>query len=480
MSRQIQFHLATPLLAVALNSPASAQGTNALEELGKRVFFTSISSPRPMSCASCHSPLDGLTSGNAHINLGQVAMNGAHPHRKGNRKPFSIAYSSFSPQFGDSKLFSEDFGPCTPDSRGLSCGGGVFWDGRADGTAVGYEIFAEDPSLEAAYERFLGPLTDQALGPFANDVEQNVPDGHDNGVPGAEAVCRAVASHAYAELYEIAWGEEIDCEITGVDISFKRIALAISAWEHSSEVNSFSSWRDVALAHDDDSTPGAFPLRYFSDQENLGHDLFYGVSSALNPTGKNARCSTCHNSEELGSLGDEPLQVYTDQTFHHIGLPPNYELANFNLENPDLGLANITGGENHRGHFRTPTLRNVDARRRPGFPKAYMHNGYFKNLEDIVHFYNTATVKENPELCPPGTTAAQARQRDCWPAAETPAHPGSARGTILVGDLGLTSNEEAAVVAYMRTLSDYEVLRRPRPYRCRNHGSDHDHARYHD
>ena len=36
-----------------------------------------------------------------------------------------------------------------------------------------------------------------------------------------------------------------------------------------------------------------------------------------------------------------------------------------------------------------PTLRNVDKRPRPDFIKAYGHNGYFKSLKEIVHFYNT-------------------------------------------------------------------------------------------
>src|SRR5262249_57058116 len=39
--------------------------------------------------------------------------------------------------------------------------------------------------------------------------------------------------------------------------------------------------------------------------------------------------------------------------------------------------------------FRVPTLRNVDKRPYPTFVKAYGHNGYFKSLKSIVHFYNT-------------------------------------------------------------------------------------------
>jgi cytochrome c peroxidase len=343
----------------------------------------------------------------------------------------------------------------------------VFWDGRATGIVIGNEVFAGDAALTAAYQGFLGPLADQALGPFPNDVEQNVPDGRDKGLPGAEFVCRHVASAPYAGLYRQAWGAAPDCK-KGVDISFKRIAVAISAWEHSSEVNSFSSLRDLALAQDSDSTPGDFPLADFTDEENLGHDLFYGLTSELNPTGKNANCAACHNSAGPGSRGNEPNQIYSDGGFHHLGIPPNFQIASFDPANPDVGLAEHTApsapeASAHAGAFRTPTLRNVDRRSRSTFTKAYMHNGYFKSLEDVVHFYNTATLKLDPVRCPPGTTAAQARKRDCWPAPEV--NNGlQASNFGLLGNLGLTESEERAIVVYLQTLTDTQVVKKPRPY----------------
>lgn len=422
----------------------------ALEDLGKRVFFDNISEPSRMACATCHVPDNGWTAGVAGINLGQVAVTGADPHTVGGRKPPSVAYASFSPNFRE----TEPGTTSCADGVGFPflCEGGIFWDGRADGTAIGPEVFDSDIALEAAYTEFLGPTADQALGPFPNDVEQGVPDGNDGGLPGAEAVCRHVQEAKYAELFEIAWGEQIDCEPSGVASSFKRIAVAISAWEHSAEVNSFSSKRDVALAEDQDENPGRFPLEGLTAQENEGHDLFYGA----------AGCALCHNSEGPESAGDELQQLYSDQRFHNIGVPPNFEIANFDASNPDVGLARTTGNANHEGAFRTPTLRNVDARSGGGFPKAYMHNGYFKTLEDVVHFYNTASLKEDPIACPPGTTAAEARANDCWPSAESIG--GLARG-IVFGDLGLSEAQEAALVAYMKTLSDLEVPREPKPYR---------------
>jgi len=82
-----------------------------------------------------------------------------------------------------------------------------------------------------------------------------------------------------------------------------------------------------------------------------------------------------------------------------------------------------------------PTLRNVDKRPNASFVKAYGHNGYFKSLEDIVHFYNTRDV-----------TGAG------WPAPEY-----AANMTSEVGNLGLTTTEEETIVAFLKTLTDTKL-----------------------
>ena len=91
-----------------------------------------------------------------------------------------------------------------------------------------------------------------------------------------------------------------------------------------------------------------------------------------------------------------------------------------------------------------PTLRNVDKRPYPGFVKAYGHNGYFKSLKSIVHFYNTRDVlpRCGPNDPGEGTT--------CWPAPESTAN----MNTKFVGRLGLSDAEEDALVSFMQTLTD--------------------------
>ena len=83
------------------------------------------------------------------------------------------------------------------------------------------------------------------------------------------------------------------------------------------------------------------------------------------------------------------------------------------------------------GKHKVPTLRNVAKANALTFPKAYMHNGVFKSLKEVVHFYNTRDVVD-------------------WPPPEVEENV----NTDELGDLGLTDEEEDAIVAFMRTLSD--------------------------
>ncbi len=70
------------------------------------------------------------------------------------------------------------------------------------------------------------------------------------------------------------------------------------------------------------------------------------------------------------------------------------------------------------GKHKVPTLRNVNLGS-DQFAKAYGHNGYFKSLYGIVHFYNTRDVLPT---CPGAYTEAQALAANCWPAAEVAAN----------------------------------------------------------
>jgi cytochrome c peroxidase len=99
------------------------------------------------------------------------------------------------------------------------------------------------------------------------------------------------------------------------------------------------------------------------------------------------------------------------------------------------------------GKMKVPTLRNVGQKPTPESVKAYAHKGYFKPLKGIVHFLNTRDVKP---VCPGPYTEAQALAADCWPPPEVAENV----NTDALGDLGLTDEEEDAIVAFLEALTD--------------------------
>ena len=184
----------------------------------------------------------------------------------------------------------------------------------------------------------------------------------------------------------------------------------------SPEVNAFTSKFDTAK---------------LSKEEQRGYALFHGKG----------KCANCHIAN-----GRKPL--FTDYTFDNLGLPKNPENPVY-VTNPgfvDSGLGGYLLSRQdyapyaaaNMGKHKVPTFRNVakgSCEAEPGNPdcivKAYGHNGYFKSLADIVHFYNTRDVAS-------------------WPPPEVAENI----NTKLVGNLGLTPDEEAAIVAFLGTLSD--------------------------
>jgi cytochrome c peroxidase len=99
-----------------------------------------------------------------------------------------------------------------------------------------------------------------------------------------------------------------------------------------------------------------------------------------------ARCVACHAGFN-----------FTDESYHNLGL-------GMDREKPDLGRFTVTKREEHRGAFKTPTLRDV-VRRPP-----YMHDGSVATLADVIALYNRGGVP-NPwlsgEMKPLGLSAEE-------------------------------------------------------------------------
>lgn len=388
------FVVAAPLaLMVAFTAAQGATGLTPTEELGKAIFFDdSLSLNGNQSCASCHGPEAGWTGLLAETNLHGAVYEGSILGAFGDRKPPSAAYATQAPIFHMPK---ED-----------AFVGGNFWDGRATGEKLG------------------SPAADQAQGPFLNPKEQAL-------VTAADVVTQVCAG-SYAGLFVEVWGTDA-CDSANVDTAYDNIALSIAAYEASPEVNAFTSKFDRKAAG----------LVKFTKEEQRGFSLFNGKG----------KCSKCHTSSGAQSL-------FTDYTYDNLGIPANPEnpanVADPNFVDPGLGgfLKNAGYPEDmykdNWGKFKVPTLRNVDLRPDTAFVKAYGHNGYFKSLEGIVHFYNTRDVLPT---CPDAYTEAEALADDCWPAPELEANVNDEE----LGNLRLTPDQEEAIVAFLKTLSDSPV-----------------------
>jgi cytochrome c peroxidase len=191
--------------------------------------------------------------------------------------------------------------------------------------------------------------------------------------------------------------------------------------------------------------------------EQTGRQLFYGK----------AACFLCHNSTPGNpNASNELNQLYTDNQYHHLGLPFNRMVPVSKGEVTGLtslvntGFEDNTPASENHGHFRTPTLRNVAQGTGKNFIKAYMHNGYFKSLERVVQFYNTRdTLKKCEEVGIEFATDEEAKKNNCWPEPE---FDNASKAVGIVGNLGLTPDEETALVAYLKTLSDQHIPQKPR------------------
>lgn len=120
-------------------------------------------------------------------------------------------------------------------------------------------------------------------------------------------------------------------------------------------------------------------------------------------------CGNCHSGV-----------YFSDNVFHYIGVRPQGE---------DQGRFNVTGVAGDRGAMRTPGLRNV------GLRGPYFHNGSAATLEEVVAFYNRGGDFNGPNKSP------------------------------LIRPLGLTLQQQQAIVAYLRTgLTDPRVAQELPPF----------------
>lgn len=296
----------------------------------------------------------------------------------------------------------------------------------ADGTKIGdrnvptvsYAAFIPDfgTVIEEGETLFVGgqfldgrskDLKVQAGDPFLNPDEMQMKSKSD-------VVERIKENSDYIIKFQAIYGEDV---FEDVNRTYDALKDAIATFEKTDLFAPFDSKYDRMLA-------GTYT---FKADEQAGMELFADE--------KRANCVACHPLlTEDGRAGH-----FTDFTYDNLGLPVNTALreANGKGENfIDHGLlgnqdVNDTGLD---GAFRVTTLRNIDV------TAPYMHNGVFKDLKTVVHFYNTRDVVGaiNPETGNP------------WRSPEVP----KTMNRDELGNLGLSDKEEDLIVTFLKTLSD--------------------------
>ncbi len=243
-------------------------------------------------------------------------------------------------------------------------------------------------------------LEQQAKSPFLNPLEMNN--------SSIAALLKKLRQAGYYSLYKEVFGE-----ITDSITAFNNIATAIAAFERSPDLNPFTSKYDY----------------YLKGQASLTAEELRGLQLFIDE--KKGKCGNCHIADPDPVSGKI---LFTDFTYDNIGVPKNPANPFYSIPtsfNPlgsraiDYGLGGFLSNRQNFGQFKVPTLRNA------AVSGPYFHNGFFKTLDEVVHFYNKRDVEP-------------------FPSAEL---PGNVNHDEL-GDLQLTPEEEKDIVAFIKTLTD--------------------------
>lgn len=147
---------------------------------------------------------------------------------------------------------------------------------------------------------------------------------------------------------------------------------------------------------------------FLTDQEVQGYELFNALDGG--------DCFHCHGIN---------AGLFTDFQYRNNGL----DNAVFYTDFADGGYGIITGDTADYGKFKTPSLRNIE------LTAPYMHDGRFNTLEEVLDHYSEG-VKDTPFTDNFMQFAFQ-------------------------GGVQLTAEEKAAIIAFLKTLTDEDLKNNP-------------------
>lgn len=185
-------------------------------------------------------------------------------------------------------------------------------------------------------------LQEQVIEVIRNPLEMNADTGH--------VVRKLQALPGYVKSFERVFGRH-------TRIHIDQVAAALSAYMQT--LAPFNSAFDRYLNGNSEA---------MTKDQVKGFNLFMGK----------AQCGTCHFIPLFNGL-IPPFYKRTE--FEILGTPENDDLQH-PLIDKDQGRADFFSIEYYNGAFKTPGLRNA------AMTAPYMHNGVFKDLEQVMDFYN--------------------------------------------------------------------------------------------
>jgi len=180
----------------------------------------------------------------------------------------------------------------------------------------------------------------------------------------------------------------------------------------------------------------------FTAQEQRGLNIFNDP--------QRGNCASCHDSRPTPGPAGLNRALFTNFSYHALGVPRNQSKATADPTFFDLGLcgpqrSDLAGRRDLCGMFRTPTLRNV------ALTGPYFHNARFATLEDVVAFYATRDI--DPARWYP-TVNGQVQVYNDLPAVYRANVQQGAPFRRVGQPPALNAQDVADVVAFLRTLSD--------------------------
>ncbi len=311
------------------------------------------------------------------------------------------------------------FGSALVDPRetNLALGGSLGDDnlsiGDRNAPSAGYAKFSPSFYFDSGEGLYMGgqfhdgrakDLKAQAKGPFLNPLEMMMPSV-------SAVIDRIKENNDTVAALETIYGDTV---FDSDERAYDAVAESIALFETSDVFSPFDSRYDRFLAGEETLT----------ELEIEGLALFEGK----------AMCSACHPA----TTDDGSRPLFTDFSYDNLGVPVNHALREAN----GLGDGYVDNGLGGRDDINDPALNGafkVASLRNIAVTGPYMHNGYFKSLKTVVHFYNTRdTGGINPET------------NSTWEVGEVDEN----KNVTELGDLGLTDAEEDAIVAFLKTLTD--------------------------